>query len=219
MRLLNSYKGLPFSIKMKYNYSENYLHGACVCVLPDAKPPIYEGQCRNGDKFMNESYAEASVKQKASPVNLLIKVLLIAVTLFFLVFGMGFLGAFAIVGVGVMILVCVIVFPYLSVEVEYVFCDGQLDFDKIYSGNKRKTALRIDFENVEQMAPAGSHALDAYQNNSGVKTMDFTSRERDIHPYVIIVRQGEQLTRLLFEPSEKMIAAIKQKAPRKVSEY
>lgn len=168
---------------------------------------------------MNESYAEASVKRKASPVNLLIKVLLIAATLFFLLFGISILGMFSIVGVGIMLLLCVIIFPYLSVEIEYVFCDGQLDFDKIYSGNKRKTALRIDFENVEQMAPAGSHALDAYQNNPGVKTMDFTSKERDIRPYAIIVRQGEQLTKLLFEPSEKMIAAIKQKAPRKVSEY
>ncbi len=168
---------------------------------------------------MNESYAEASVRQKASPVNLLIKVALIAATVFMLLFGMAYIGMFSIVAVGVLILVCVLVFPYLSVEIEYVFCDGQLDFDKIYSGNKRKTALRIDFENVEQMAPAGSHALDAYQNNPNVKTMDFTSRQRDIQPYAIIVRKGEQLSKLLFEPSEKMIAAIKQKAPRKVSEY
>jgi hypothetical protein len=36
---------------------------------------------------------------------------------------------------------------------------------------------------------------------------------------VIIVRQGEQLTKILFEPSEKMVAMIKQKAPRKVSDY
>ncbi|MDE7060750.1 MAG: hypothetical protein K2O71_04050 [Lachnospiraceae bacterium] len=168
---------------------------------------------------MNESYAEASVKQKASPVNLLIKALLIAAIIFVLLFGMAYFGPFSIVAVGVLILVCVLVFPYLSVEVEYVFCDGQLDFDKIYSGNKRKTAMRIDFENVEQMAPVNSHALDAYQNNPNVKTIDFTSRQRDIHPHVIIVRQGEQLTRLLFEPSEKMIAVIKQKAPRKVSDY
>ncbi len=170
-------------------------------------------------KFMNESYAEASVKQKASPVNLLIKVLLVAAVIFVLLFGMAYFGPFAIVAVGVLILVCVLVFPYLSVEVEYVFCDGQLDFDKIYSGNKRKTAMRIDFENVEQMAPSGSHALDSYQNNPNVKTVDFTSKERDIKPYVIIVRQGEQLTKILFEPSEKMVAMIKQKAPRKVSDY
>ena len=137
-------------------------------------------------KFMNESYAEASVKQKASPVNLLIKVLLVAAVIFVLLFGMAYFGPFAIVAVGVLILVCVLVFPYLS---------------------------------VEQMAPSGSHALDSYQNNPNVKTVDFTSKERDIKPYVIIVRQGEQLTKILFEPSEKMVAMIKQKAPRKVSDY
>ena len=38
--------------------------------------------------------------------------------------------------------------PRLHVEYEYVFCDGQLDFDKISGGMKRKNMLRIDFENL-----------------------------------------------------------------------
>lgn len=193
--------------------------GFCACGAAGIKLLVRISGAEMRIKSMNESYAEASVKQKASPVNLLIKVVLIAAVVFVLLFGMAYFGPFAIVAVGVLLLICVLVFPYLSVEIEYVFCDGQLDFDKIYSGNKRKTALRIDFENVEQMAPVGSHALDSYKNNPGLKTMDFTSKERDIRAYAIVVRKGEQLTMLLFEPSEKMIAAIKQKAPRKVSEY
>lgn len=167
---------------------------------------------------MNESYAETSVKKRQSPLNLLIKVLMIAVCALMLFFGVAFLGLYAVIITGILVLVCVLVFPYLSVEYEYVFCDGQLDFDKIFSGNKRKTALRIDFENVEIMAPAGSHALDSY-NHQQLKLIDYTSRERDIHPYAIVLRQGEQLTKILFEPNEKMVAAIKQKAPRKISEY
>lgn len=169
---------------------------------------------------MNESYAETSVKKRPSPTSFLIKGLLITLTVVALLFGTLYLGPFAIVAVGVLLLICVLVFPYLKVEYEYVFCDGQLDFDKIYSGNKRKTALRIDFENVEMMAPISSHALDSYQHQQP-KTVDFTSglKERENAVYAVMVRQGEQLTRILYEPSEKMIAMIKQKAPRKVSDY
>ena len=131
---------------------------------------------------------------------------------------MGVFGMFSIIIGMVGILACVLVFPYLSVEFEYVFCDGQIDFDKIYSGNKRKTAIRIDFEYVEIMAPVNSHALDSYANTK-CKVMDFSSHEKDRRVYAIFVRQGEQFTKILCEPNEKMLAAIKQKSPRKLSEY
>lgn len=168
---------------------------------------------------MNESYAETSVKKKQSPLNLLIKVALSALLVFVILLSMtGGFGLYGIIIAGLLLLVCVLVFPYLNVEYEYIFCDGQLDFDKIFSGNKRKTALRIDFEYVEIMAPETSHALDSYSHQQ-LKLIDYTSRERNIQPYAIVLRQGEQLTKILFEPNEKMITAIKQKAPRKVSEY
>ncbi len=167
---------------------------------------------------MNESYAETAVKRRPSITGLMIKGLMLAVTLFVLLFGINWFGMFTIVVVGLLVLACVLVFPYLNVEYEYVFCDGQVDFDKIFSGNKRKTATRIDFENVEIMAPVGSHALDSYAQ-AQVKRLNFTSGEKDAKVYAIVLRQGEQLTMILCEPNEKMLAAIKQKAPRKLAEY
>ena len=167
---------------------------------------------------MNESYAETSVKKKASPVNYLIKALMIALVVLILLLGSPLFGAFTAIVVMLAVGACVLVFPYLDVEYEYVFCDGQLDFDKIYGGNRRKTAMRIDFENVEMMAPVTSHQLDSY-NHAQTKNVDYTSGEKDHKVYAVVLRQGEVLTRILFEPNEKMIAAIKQKAPRKISEY
>jgi len=43
--------------------------------------------------------------------------------------------------------------PRFKVEWEYVFCDGQLDFDRIQGGEKRKTILRIELENADVIAP------------------------------------------------------------------
>ncbi len=171
-----------------------------------------------GNNSMNESYAETAVKRKPTMTSMLIKVLMVAACVFMLLFGMNWFGMFTVAVVGLLVLACVLIFPYLSVEYEYVFCDGQVDFDKIYSGNKRKTATRIDFENVEIMAPAGSHALDSY-THAQVKTLDYTSGSPNGKIFAIMLRQGEQLTRILCEPNEKMLAAIKQKAPRKLSEY
>lgn len=168
---------------------------------------------------MNDLYTEASVKKKVTAKDTFIKVIAVfavAVLLGYgLVFGstlVGFLGAIALVGAYYLI-------PRLSVVYEYVFCDGQLDFDKIMAGEKRKHMYRLDFDQVLIMAPANSHALDSYKNNPAAKKLDFTSLEKDRKVYCIVESAGDIQTLVYFEPNEKMISFIKQKAPRKVSEY
>lgn len=165
---------------------------------------------------MNELYAEAGVKRKDTAGTMAIRVLLVIVAVVAFLFTFTntillFISAILIVGIFYF-------FPRLSVEYEYVFCDGQLDFDKIMGNSKRKTALKIDFEQVEIMAPAGSHALDAY-NNVQCTVKDFSSKRNNVKPHVIILREGSMTTKILFEPNEKMIECIKMKNPRKVAQY
>lgn len=165
---------------------------------------------------MNDLYAEAGVKRKETAGTYAIRFLLIFVAIVAFLF--TFQSSILLFVSAIVIVAIVYIFPRLSVEYEYVFCDGQLDFDKIMGNAKRKTALKIDFDQVEIMAPEGSHALDGY---TYVKTVvkDFSSRSKDSKPYVIIVRQGETATKILFEPNEKMINCIRQKSPRKVAQY
>ncbi len=167
---------------------------------------------------MNESYAEAGVKRKQTMKNQLIKAAMIAAIVVMVVFGSMIIGSFAMLIACALIVAAVYVFPRMNVEYEYVFCDGQLDFDKIMGNAKRKTALRIDFDKVEMMAPASSHVIDNY-NHMQLKVKDFTSLMPDRKVYAVIVRDGESTLKVLFEPNEKMVNCIKQKAPRKVSEY
>lgn len=165
---------------------------------------------------MNQSYAEAGVKRVDTPQTILLRSLLIIgifAGLFILLKGglIGVLGA-------VVIVVLIYLFPKLSIEYEYVFVDGQLDFDRISGKSKRKTMLRIDFEQVEVMAPEGSHALDSY-NQIQCEKKDFSSGRKDRKPYVIMASVDNKMLKILFEPSEKMLDAIKQKTPRKLSDY
>ncbi len=168
---------------------------------------------------MNDLYTEASVKKKVTATDTLIKVVAIVVIAVAVLYGflfnkllitlLGVVGAF----------VAYTMLPRLNVMYEYVFCDGQLDFDKIMAGEKRKHMYRLDFDQVLIMAPENSHALDGYKSNPAAKKLDFTSLEKDRKVYCIVVSAGELQTLVYFEPNEKMISYIKQKAPRKVSEY
>lgn len=165
---------------------------------------------------MNQLYAEAGVKRKDTAASMALKALMligVLLGLFLILFGQlfGYLGV-------VIIVLVFFFFPKLSVEYEYVFVDGQIDFDRITGNSKRKTMLRIDFDQVEIMAPINSATLDSY-NHIQLEKKDFSSRSKDSKPYVIIASVENSKVKILFEPSEKMVNMIKQKSPRKISTY
>ena len=167
---------------------------------------------------MDGLYAEARAKKKVTTKDNLLKILLYIGMIGS--FGIGFLGgSMILIIVGLILLAVGYYFlPRLAVEYEYVFCDGQLDFDRICGGAKRKTMLRVDFDKLVVIAPKNSHALDGYRHN-GVEVKDFSSLEEHAKVYGMVVTGGERQTLIYFEPNEKMLAAMKQKAPRKIMEY
>lgn len=165
---------------------------------------------------MNQQYAEAGVKRKDTAATTGLRLLMILgifIGLFLIILGQ----LFSYLGIVIIILVFIF-YPRLSVEYEYVFVDGQLDFDKISGKSKRKTMLRIDFDQVEIMAPNNSPAMDSY-NHMQLEKRDFSSLNKDSKPYAIIASDGSKKMKILFEPSEKMLTMIKQKNGRKVVTY
>jgi len=164
---------------------------------------------------MNQTYAESGAKRKDTVTTLALRALLIfgmIIGVFLLMLG----SFFPIAGV-VLIVLMVFIFPKLNVEYEYVFVDGQIDFDRISGKSKRKTILRIDMEQVEIVALKNSHALDSYTHIQ-CENKDFSSGSKDTIPYVIIANREDKKYRITFEPSEKMLTAMRQKSPRKVSQ-
>ncbi len=165
---------------------------------------------------MNQMYAEAGVKRKDDIKIMGLRALLVVgVVLGVLLLLLG--GYFGMGGI-VLIVALLWVYPKLNVDYEYVFVDGQIDFDKITGKSKRKTLLRIDMEQVEIVAPQGSHALDGYTNMQLVNK-DFSSNDKSSKPYIIIASVKDRKYRISFEPSEKMLAMMKQKSPRKIAQY
>lgn len=165
---------------------------------------------------MNQQYAEASVIRKDTAGTMGLRVLMIMGVLIALILVLlGQIWSY----IGIVIIAIVFIFyPKLSVEYEYIFVDGQLDFDRISGKSRRKTMLRIEFEQVEIMAPINSHSLDSY-NHIQLEKKDFSSLSKDSKPYAIIASAGNKKMKIIFEPSEKMINIIKQKNSRKVITY
>lgn len=98
---------------------------------------------------MNQLYAEASVKRKETAATMMLRVLLvigIVAGVICLTFG----GFMSIVGV-ILIVAMLYFFPKLQVEYEYIFVDGQIDFDKIIGKSKRKSILKTDLEKAEYL--------------------------------------------------------------------
>ncbi len=163
---------------------------------------------------MEQLYAESSVKQKTTAKVMVLKTILIIGIV--LLLGIGFLSGKTLLALLSIVAVIALVWywPRFKVEWEYVFCDGQLDFDQILGGQKRKTILRVELDDADVIAPMASPRMDGYRH---LPVRDFSSLSPEAEKYGIAIRlEGkEEKAVLVFEPNEKMIKMINTKFPNK----
>lgn len=162
---------------------------------------------------MESAYCEWSVKRQKTVLTVVLKVLLIVVVVLCIASTM-LLAWLAILGVAAAAF-AIWYWPRFDVMIEYVYCDGQLDFDQIFGGEKRKNALRIEIEDADVIAPIDSNRLDGYRH---LPKKDFSSQMPDAKVYGIATKIGnsEDKTVILFEPNEKMLDMMALKCPRTV---
>lgn len=160
---------------------------------------------------MEHSYAEANAKKKTTAGTIVLKVLLIVIIALILFASLLLGRILMLIGVaGIIALVWY--WPRFKVEWEYVFCDGQLDFDMIQGGEKRKNILRIEVEEADVVAPITSSRLDGYRH---LPVRDYSSMTENEKTYGIATRlKGtEQKYLIKFEPTEKMVELMHAKCP------
>ncbi len=160
----------------------------------------------------DDNYVEWLVKRKdpvyALPVKILMAVLC-AVCAFLAiqtVFGVLFLIA---AGVG-----SYFVFLNLSVEYEYLFAEGGLSVDRIMGKARRKRVFDCEKEDVQAVAPADSFVLKEYERQE-MKVKDYSSGVAGAKVYALIYQKGGENCKVLFEPNERMTAAMRRAYPRK----
>ena len=155
---------------------------------------------------MEENYIEWLVKRKDPVYAWPVKILMIVVC------ALSVLAALQML-LGILILAAAaaatyFVFLNLSVEYEYLFADG------ILGKARRKKTFDCDKEDVQVIAPANSYVLKDYEKQ-GMKVIDCTSHNAGADVYALISQKGVQTTKVLFEPGDKMKAAMRRVFPRK----
>ncbi|MCI9148646.1 MAG: hypothetical protein HFG73_10385 [Hungatella sp.] len=163
---------------------------------------------------MNDSYTEWLVKRKAPASSLIIKAALIAlcaVSAFLALTTMFGIIILAAAGAATYY-----IFQNLNLEFEYLFVNDQITIDKIMGRARRKKAWEGTLGEVQIVAPLDSYILKDYEK-PGMKRLDFASHAPNARVYGMIYHgEGGQVTKIVFEPNDKILQHIRQRSPRKV---
>lgn len=166
---------------------------------------------------MSDLYTEVLVKKQQTGKDKVIKGVLIFFTVLFAAAGIMMNPLILLLAL-VLGIVDYIFIPKLSVEFEYLYVNGELDIDRIYSQSRRKRAASYELSNMEILAPYQSHQLDSYKKNQSIKRYNYSSGiEGQGHkPYVFVISKDNTMQMVIFEPDEVMLKDIRNRAPRKV---
>lgn len=163
--------------------------------------------------MVEENYVEWLVKRKTPVYAVPAKIALAVVCMLSVLLALQ-----TVLGVIIMTVAFVatyFLYQSFSVEYEYLFADGGLRVDRIFGKARRKKAFECNKEDVQFTAPADSDSLKDYEC-SGMKVMDFTSGKGADHVYALIYQKGAEHGKVLFQPNEKMLAAMKRTFPSKM---
>jgi hypothetical protein len=104
-----------------------------------------------------------------------------------------------------------------NIEYEYSITNGELDIDKIIAQRKRKRILSINCKEFDILAPVNDESYKReFENVNIQKTINAESTIKSNSAYFAVFMHNGVRTRLIFEPTDKMLNAIKKMIPRKV---
>lgn len=163
---------------------------------------------------MNDAYAEWLVKRKTPALNYVIKgaIMVLCVLSFLLAMVAGLLGMIilTIVGVGAYFLL-----PQLSLEYEYLVVNDQITVDKVMGQTKRRKAWEGTLAQVQIIGPVDAYQVKDYERQV-TKTLDFTSHMPNAKVYAIIHQDSGNMTKVLWEPNERILNVLRGRSPRKI---
>ena len=166
---------------------------------------------------MSDLYREILIQRETPAANKVLKVALFVLVAMCLAAGIVLSPLFLLAGIVLGVIVWMAVIPKLEVEYEYLYVNGELDVDVIYSKQKRKRAAGYDMQDLEILAPTGSHALDSYVNGQKTKVEDYTSGKPEQKSYTLVFNKESARTIVRLELDDVILNDIRRISPRKVN--
>lgn len=167
---------------------------------------------------MGDNYREIMIKRETPAHLKFLKGLMIAVSALAVIGGIILIPVLLPAGV-VLAVATYFITARFEVEYEYLYVNGELDVDAIYSRQKRKKVGSYNMAELEILAPEKSHVLDSYMNNKAVKIKDFSSGDPKAKCYILIMNSNSERQAVKVEIDEEIVNDIRRIAPRKVNLY
>lgn len=167
---------------------------------------------------MSDFFSEYIIKRQTPAKDKMIGVLCVLGAIVVTFLGLYSMLFIPYVGFLVMIFVYFLVWVYfrnIDVEWEYTLVEKSMMVDKIMHKAKRKKMADYDLTKLELVAPEKANEALAYDHRN-LKTIDFSSLKPDNTRYVMIIMHNNELIKVIFEPSERMLKEMRNVAPRKV---
>lgn len=129
-------------------------------------------------------------------------ILAVVIFMFFSIFGVGqLLGFLAVVGLAYGAYRLNMLF---DVEYEYIYLNGEIDFDQIIAKNSRKRLITIKPDKIENYGIYDEKSKSHTENANIKKTFNFDSGNGNTLYYIIINHKEFGKTLVIFEPEEKI---------------
>ncbi len=109
-----------------------------------------------------------------------------------------------------------------ELDFDYTYVNGSLGFAKVMHKQMRKSLFSIEASDILAMGPENVSAIARYNNPDQPKleTHDFSAHSEEKRDWIIIYHDQAKNAnkKIIFNPSENLVSAIKRNNPRSVFE-
>ena len=154
------------------------------------------------------------VERKKSTLMRVVTAAVLAIGILFALFSM--IAPLFLSGALILLVVWYFFLFRSSKEYEYSFFDGELRFAKIMNKSRRKRLRVFTMDEVIQIAPAGDRSIYKHEQDNTVKKIDYTSGNKDVPYYNLIMKNEDGINMISYEPDDKYLDAICVKYGQKV---
>ena len=163
---------------------------------------------------MNDLYREILVKHPATGTDMFKKIGVIALTAVLAAAGLLIHPLLFLPAIGAGVFAWSVI-TGLDLEYEYLYVHGDFDIDKIMNRQRRKRVASYTLEELELLAPSGSHDLDPYSGKGQV--LDYTSGDPNVKTYVAVYNTSRGIKLVRLELDNDILRDLRRLAPRKIS--
>ncbi len=186
----------------------------------------------NSMDIYNDTFMEYLIKRKKDGKDyavialivagaLIISLLILALTFFMMLrtSGGGIGSSIGLLAVAAAWYCAYLLLSTRNVEYEYILTNSEMDIDKVMSKKGRKHLAEFDFKNIDICARIddAEHITEYKNSSSRQKTLDLTGDKSRGNVYFVDYSDENGVkTRVLFQPTSKMINTARKYNMRKV---